>query len=842
MPVRMYVQWNGENVVDDDGLEITLYNCSVDRDSCSRCLSPQRSPPELNCQWCGNICAFGGSSVCTAVDPVMQNTSTVCGNPKILDLKPRSGPLEGNTVVMLTGTDFGQEFSDITSVTIGDLPCSLEGMMEFYDPGRSVSCKTSAGNEESVRAKISVTSNGRTVQGTGGPTFSYVNPTISDFNPKIGPLAGGTKVIITGTHLDTGSEITAMFGNTSCVFEGDKTNEKATCRTTEGESLVRVPLTIYFDGAPRHSTDLFTFQSNPVITSLSTEKTIVAGGTRIVVTGTGFDAIQSASLVVSLVGGNGENYSLRGPCYPNNATTITCTSPAIPTAGLYNMAPGSRRRRATEVSEMARGTMTLILDGHNITLDNELVYYRNPVYDAFEDGVVDYGETIVIKGKYLNAASTKEDVVVEVGIDNGTILSLGPEVLLFTPPPKQPQLRTDNNSTKNMPLVVVRHGTSHVIGYIDYSKVKDNSMMTMIIIISAIGGTIVIIVLIFICLYFTSKRNFKKELARVEIAMAEMEDTFKNEATKAFIDIQQDMTGIKDQLKDLGGMPFVSSQDYVRNMLFVGQGMQPLTVDPQLPEENLKKAMTDFSKLLNNKDFLLVFIRSLDEDKKLQMKERQNIASLLTVVLVLEGKLSYLTEVMLTLMLEEITTAADTERYRQLFKRTETIVEKMLANWMALCMYSYLQKHVAYPLYLLYQAIKFQVEKGPVDVITGHAHYSLNYEYLLDEDVNFHEVNLQVENRLQEMENNMVKVLSVDTITQVKTKILDAVFRNKPLSARYITLDVDLVLRSGKMGQLVLRDTDNTTEKPDVNRWAKVNTISHYAVSLDRQSPLSLDY
>lgn len=51
-----------------------------------------------------------------------------------------------------------------------------------------------------------------------------------------------------------------------------------------------------------------------------------------------------------------------------------------------------------------------------------------------------------------------------------------------------------------------------------------------------------------------------------------------------------------------------------------------------------------------------------------------------------------------------------------------------------------LQKHVAYPLYMLYQAIKFQVEKGPIDIITGHAHFSLNYEYLLDEDVTFAEV------------------------------------------------------------------------------------------------------
>ena len=50
----------------------------------------------------------------------------------------------------------------------------------------------------------------------------------------------------------------------------------------------------------------------------------------------------------------------------------------------------------------------------------------------------------------------------------------------------------------------------------------------------------------------------------------------------AFFDIQQDMSGIKDQLQDLGGMPFVTGQDYIRNMLFVGLDVQPMIIDPQV--------------------------------------------------------------------------------------------------------------------------------------------------------------------------------------------------------------------------------------------------------------------
>ena len=52
----------------------------------------------------------------------------------------------------------------------------------------------------------------------------------------------------------------------------------------------------------------------------------------------------------------------------------------------------------------------------------------------------------------------------------------------------------------------------------------------------------------------------------------------------------------------------------------------------------------------------------------------------------------------------------------------------------------FFQNQVAYPLYVLYQAIKGQCEKGPVDAFTGQSHFSLNFDYLLDEDVEFEDV------------------------------------------------------------------------------------------------------
>ncbi|GFR33870.1 plexin-B, partial [Trichonephila clavata] len=61
----------------------------------------------------------------------------------------------------------------------------------------------------------------------------------------------------------------------------------------------------------------------------------------------------------------------------------------------------------------------------------------------------------------------------------------------------------------------------------------------------------------------------------------------------------------------------------------------------------------------------------------------------------------------------------------------------MLTNWMALSMYDYLKNEAGSSLFLLFSAIKHQVEKGPVDAITHDARYSLSEERLLREQIDY---------------------------------------------------------------------------------------------------------
>ncbi len=67
---------------------------------------------------------------------------------------------------------------------------------------------------------------------------------------------------------------------------------------------------------------------------------------------------------------------------------------------------------------------------------------------------------------------------------------------------------------------------------------------------------------------------------------------------------------------------------------------------------------------------------------------RCNLASLLTIAL--HGKLEYYTSIMKDLLVDLIDASAS-KNPKLMLRRTESVVEKMLTNWMSICMYSYLK-------------------------------------------------------------------------------------------------------------------------------------------------------
>ena len=120
--------------------------------------------------------------------------------------------------------------------------------------------------------------------------------------------------------------------------------------------------------------------------------------------------------------------------------------------------------------------------------------------------------------------------------------------------------------------------------------------------------------------------------------------------------------------------------------------------------------------------------------------------------------------------------------------------------------------------FILFRAIKSQLEKGPVDVITGEARNSLSEEKLLRQHLDVNVVEGVVEN---ENEVIPIKLLDTDTISQAKENILDALYKNTPVSRRPELGEVDLELRRGnaRAGLYDYNEKDG--------EWVKVNTHGH---------------
>jgi plexin A len=72
-----------------------------------------------------------------------------------------------------------------------------------------------------------------------------------------------------------------------------------------------------------------------------------------------------------------------------------------------------------------------------------------------------------------------------------------------------------------------------------------------------------------------------------------------------------------------------------------------------------------------------------------------------------------------------------------LFRRNESVAEKMLANWFAFLLFDFVKECAGTPLYILFLSLKQQIYKGPVDAISCEAKYSLSEDKLIRQSIDY---------------------------------------------------------------------------------------------------------
>ncbi|XP_071500927.1 plexin-A4-like [Diadema antillarum] len=764
--VSVSVRWNSQNIIDDlTGSEVTLYKCSLNSDSCSRCLSPVSTPPRLKCLWCGGDCNVQESEVCHGNTPLNQDQYLQCNPPEITGFYPAIAPVDGGTRLEVFGTDLGVNFEDISSIRVAGIECDLNDMEEFYEPGQSVSCLTGrAGQIVEGQIDLIVTLDSQVREASSEDEFLYRDPMISGFTPTEGPAAGGTRVTISGDFLTSGRNVIARFGDAECIDIARSLNETS-CTTTES-SEDSYALTMTFDGTQLTTTDVFTFMPNPVITGLDRTQSIISGGLDITVTGERFDLIQMPVIKAVSQTSEAETSAI---CNGNgSATVLTCPSPPHPGD------TASRRRRQSE--EGLTASLQFDFDGL-VIVAGDITYFPDPIYYKFDgpDSIVNLPENnlLELRGSNLDLASNEGDLQVFVGGDGICVVrNLKSEKLICEMPDSAPTRGFRNGSlgegvTRNLPAVHVVHGNLEFLpGF-----VKTNSELNILpIVISVMVVAILVMLFVFVVVgrRLTKKRREANQVREeLELGRRRLRSRLREVP-----DTKLELTDVDDRVKKYG-IPFRDHNQYVTVMLFGGLGVRPETSDPEYMEDFMEQSLMSFYRSLKNEDTVVDVIKALD------VKNQNKPPT-----------------------------------------KPDTIVNKLVTNWIALCMYGYIKRHVLYPMFMLYQAMKTQCEKGPVDVTTDEAYFTLDYNRLFDQDISFQEVTLFV---VDEDDNAFlnVKVLDTDSVGQAKQKILDSIW--------------NAVWLKDAGTYLILRDEDEGTGGHVSGR---VNTLKTYG--LDHGSRVAL--
>uniref|UniRef100_A0A8C6J3P2 Plexin-B1 n=1 Tax=Melopsittacus undulatus TaxID=13146 RepID=A0A8C6J3P2_MELUD len=606
-------------------------------------------------------------------------------------------------------------------------------------------------------------------------------PLIHSVYPLSGPVEGGTRITITGSNL------------------GQKHQDIAETVTVAG-----IPCAV---DAQEYE---ISSRQNPELKSIVPTQGPKAGGTCLTLLGS------------KLLTGHPSEIK---PCLVNSSYLILCKTPAI-----------NLLLRSVHIK------LEFILD--NLSFDfNSLhpmpfSYEVNPILKPLnaEDPAKPYrhkpGSVISVEGENLDLAISKDEVMAMIGEGICVVKTLTRNHLYCEPPSEQPAPR--HPSIMAHPFLQVQMGNlNFLLGRVQYDTESQLTFPLEAQIGLGVGASFVaLIVLVIVFIYRRKSKQALRDYKKVQIQLENLETSVRDRCKKEFTDLMTEMMDLTSDLVGTG-IPFLDYKSYAERIFFPGHRESPLQRDLDIPEcrrQTVEQGLVQLSNLLNSKLFLTKFIHTLEIQRTFSPRDRAYVASLLTVSL--HGKLEYFTDILKTL-LNDLVEQYVAKNPKLMLRRTETVVEKLLTNWMSICLYAF--DSVGEPLYMLFRGIKHQVDKGPVDWVTGKAKYTLNDNRLLREDLEYRTLTLNALTQAgvaaggaEDSQGISAKVLDCDTITQVKEKILDQIYKGTPYCHRPDPDTLDLEWRSGLAGHLILSDEDVTSVVQGT--WKRLNTLQHYKV------------
>ncbi|HUK76517.1 MAG TPA: IPT/TIG domain-containing protein [Thermoleophilia bacterium] len=245
--------------------------------------------------------------------------------PVVSKLSVASGPTAGGNKVTITGKNFmSGGGSAVKKVLFGTKAATHLHVLSAH----KLMVKAPRHAAGAVQVRIVSKSGAMSAKAKASRyTYKLPLPTITALSPTSGPMAGGTSVTITGTHLADASAVT--FGGLPGTITADSATQ-ITATSPAYTALVNANTTIFVMVQTAAGTTVpsmfnqYTFtipttaSGAPAVTGVSPNEGPAAGGTAVTITGTGFtgatavnfaDGVATSVIVVS-------------------DTEITCVAPA----------------------------------------------------------------------------------------------------------------------------------------------------------------------------------------------------------------------------------------------------------------------------------------------------------------------------------------------------------------------------------------------------------------------------------------------------------------------------------------------------------------------------------
>ncbi|XP_070709669.1 plexin-C1 [Pempheris klunzingeri] len=631
------------------------------------------------------------------------------------------------------------------------------------------------------------------------PERNFSKPEILSITPNVMSFHGWNNAVLSGHNLHevTRVRIWAYMECTpqeSPVWKNVGTSLMFHIPSVNNKGVVKVCVVLP-DGSCHGNAEI-TYLSSPSCTAITPSSTWVSGKRRITLKGSHLEFVES-------IRHNHTEQEIRPHSNDNNYQSLQVL--------LYD-SPAAENTQETSVF--------LIIANESLACSTPLTYYPDPKFTSFTSTRTGDDVLITIQKEADKLNMSREELSVW-GLQQGRKYTCNVMV-------KEISNETDNFfncEIENPPdakfqQLMIKYGDQTVTLNLKASSYLFHLMLLVLLLIPCI-------IVVFVIVYRSKQRKLAVKMNQL---MEDLELDIRNDIRQGFVDLQTEKA---DLMENVGAIPFLDYKHFASRIFFPQSDTLMKSCIKDIGQDAVKVQLDDccqgLSRLIQDQLFLTSMVHALEEQKSFTIKDKCVLASLLTIAL--HNNLSYLTEVMEALLRALMQQNSNTQP-KLLLRRTESTVEKLLTNWMSICLYGFLRESVGQHLFLMVSALTQQTAKGPVDCVTEKALYTLSEDWLLWQAQDFTALKLRVLFAVgsdgEVSEPLEVNALSCDTVEQVKEKILST-FKAK-FGFPYSSPLRDVCIEYERDGSFVpLEEVDASSEV--IGEVTMLNTLKHYKVS-----------